>query len=239
MKQAELAPLIAIVGCDGSGKSTVAETALAEAQLYGPAELVHMGKQSGNIGRALENLPLVGDAIGRLIAKKTDSTRAQREKKVPGFLVSLVIFAFFLRRVLRFRRMMKKRKSGLIIISDRYPQLDVPDGYDGTGMSVTAPGNPLVRWMARRELAAVKRMIAYVPDMVIRLHVDIDTACARKPDHRRKLLEGKVTTTPKLKFNGARLVDIDSCQPLDDVLAAARQAVDEALEQRGYAKAGQ
>ena len=229
-----LAPLIAIIGCDGSGKSTVSEEILNWVQGYGPAVAAHLGKQSGNIGRAIAQLPLIGSLLDKFIARKTDSTRAQREKKTPGLLVALIIYAFSLRRLRRFKRMMAQRHQGLIIVTDRYPQLEFPGAYDGTGLSVAAPGNCFIRWLARRERVLYEWMTSYRPDLVIRLNVDLDTACARKPDHRRELLRDKVAITPQLTFNGAPIVEIDSTQPLAQVLAEAKVAVANTLATRGY-----
>ena len=229
-----LSPLIAIIGCDGSGKSTVSEEILNWVQGYGPAVAAHLGKQSGNIGRAIAQLPMIGSLLDKFIARKTDSTRAQREKKTPGLLVALIIYAFSIRRLLRFKRMMAQRHQGLIIVTDRYPQLEFPGAYDGTGLSVTAPGNWFVRWLARRERVLYEWMTSYRPDLVIRLNVDLDTACARKPDHRRELLRDKVAITPQLTFNGAPIVEIDSTQPLAQVLAEAKAAVAKTLAERGY-----
>ena len=231
-----LSPLIAIIGCDGSGKSTVSEEILNWVQGYGPAVAAHLGKQSGNIGRAIAQLPLMGSLLDKFIARKTDSTRAQREKKTPGLLVALIIYAFSIRRLRRFKRMMAQRHQGLIIVTDRYPQLEFPGAYDGTGLSVTAPGNWFVRWLARRERVLYEWMTSYRPDLVIRLNVDLDTACARKPDHRRELLRDKVAITPQLTFNGAPIVEIDSTQPLAQVLAEAKAAVAKTLAERGYTK---
>ena len=229
-----LAPLIAIIGCDGSGKSTVSEEILNWVQVYGPAVAAHLGKQSGNIGRAIAQLPLIGRLLDKFIARKTDSTRAQREKKTPGLLVALIIYAFSIRRLRRFKRMMAQRHQGLIIVTDRYPQLEFPGAYDGTGLSVAAPGNCFIRWLARRERVLYEWMTSYRPDLVIRLNVDLDTACARKPDHRRELLRDKVAITPQLTFNGAPIVEIDSTQPLAQVLAEAKVAVANTLATRGY-----
>jgi thymidylate kinase len=229
-----LAPLIAIIGCDGSGKSTVSEEILNWVQGYGPAVAAHLGKQSGNIGRAIAQLPMIGSLLDKFIARKTDSTRAQREKKTPGLLVALIIYAFSIRRLRRFKRMMAQRHQGLIIVTDRYPQLKFPGAYDGTGLSVAAPGNCFVRWLARRERVLYEWMTSYRPDLVIRLNVDLDTACARKPDHRRELLRDKVAITPQLTFNGAPIVEIDSTQPLAQVLAEAKAAVAKTLAERGY-----
>ena len=230
-----LAPLIAVIGCDGSGKSTVSESILDWVRGYGPAAAAHLGKQSGNLGRALARLPMIGPLIGRVINRKVTSVRDYRAtNKAPGVFVALVIYALSLRRVLRFRRMLALRRQGLIIVTDRYPQLELPGAYDGPGLSVTAQGNPIVRWLARREQVAYAWMTGYRPDLVLRLNVDLDTACARKPDHRRELLRDKVAATPLLKFNGAPIVEIDSTQALADVLAAARLAVARTMTEKGY-----
>jgi len=230
-----LAPLIAVIGCDGSGKSTVSEALLTWVQQwYSPAAAAHLGKQSGNIGRSIARLPLVGKLLERLIARKTDNVRAQRERSAPGLFTAMVIVMFSLRRLRRFKRMLALRRQGLIIVTDRYPQLDLPGAYDGTGLSVRASGNAVLRWLARRERAAYEWMTSYRPDLVIRLNIDLDTAHARKPDHRYELLRDKIAATPLLKFNGAPIAEVDAARPLADVLAAAKAAVAATLAARGY-----
>jgi hypothetical protein len=72
-------------------------------------------------------------------------------------------------------------------------------------------------------------MAIWVPTLVIRLNIDADTVMARKPDHDRALIEQKVATVPRLRFNGARIVDLDATIPYAEELALALAAVDEAL----------
>jgi thymidylate kinase len=234
VKDSSPGPIIAIIGCDGSGKSTVSENIVIWASDYGPAATTHLGKQAGNVGRALTNLPLVGKLIGRFIGHKKFSLREPSNKnKTPGILAALVASMFTLRRVLRFRRMLALRRQGYIVIADRFPQLDVPNGFDGPVLSEAAQGSFFVRWLARHERKAFEWMTSYRPDLVIRLNIDLDTACARKPDHIRRKLQRKIEITPLLKFNGAPIVEIDSIQPLEQVLADAREAVTYFLTERG------
>jgi len=228
-------PLIAIIGCDGSGKSTVSEQLLVWASGYGPAAAAHLGKQAGNVGRWLSGLPLIGNWFERLIKRKVASVNdSHKEKKTPGMFPAVVMQAFTLRRVRRFRRMLALRDQGMIIIADRFPQLEFPRAFDGPGMAVEAHGNPFVRWLAHREQSAFEWMTSYRPDLVIRLNVDLDTACARKPDHRREALEKKIEYVPRLTFNGAPIAEIDASRSLDQVLVAARAAVTRTLTERGY-----
>ena len=226
VKNGSLGPMIAVIGCDGSGKSTVSEKIVVWANSYGPASTVHLGKQAGNVGRALTSLPLVGKLIGRFIGQKKFSLREPRARnKTPGILAALVASIFTLRRVLRFRRMLALRRQGFIVITDRFPQLDYPTYFDGPVLPETAHGSFFVRWLARHERKAFEWMTSYRPDLVIRLNIDLDTACARKPDHIRRKLQRKIEITPLLKFNGAPIVEIDSIQPLEQVLIEAREAV--------------
>src|SRR3546814_916204 len=219
--RAVLSPLIAIIGCDGAGKSTVGAHVLAFVRDYCPATTAHLGKQSGNLGRALAHLPLIGTWIGRAIRRKSEHVRNHRSKnKTPGVLPALVIGAFTLRRVLRFRRMLALRRQGLIVVADRYPQLEVQGAYDCPGLSASAEGSRLARWLAARVHAAFVWMTSYRPDLVIRLNVDLNTACARKPDHDRESLARKIASTPLLLFNGAHIVDLDANQPLAEIGSA-------------------
>lgn len=236
-KTTTLPPLIAIVGCDGSGKSTVSEELLQWAKGYGPAAAAHLGKQQGNTGRSLAKLPLLGGWLGRFIESRASTVRTSRTKnKSPEAFPALVMYAFTLRRVRRYKRMLALRRQGLIIIADRYPQLDFPKAFDGPDMSVTAQGSTFVQRLAEREQAAFEWMTSYRPDLVIRLNVDLDTAHARKPDHRREALQRKIEITPQLTFGGAAIAEIDANQPLEAVLVAARAAVSSTLEARGYSR---
>ena len=237
VKHAEHTPMIAIIGCDGSGKSTVSEQVIDYASKYGPVALTHLGKQAGNVGRALSALPLIGWWFKWLISRKVKTVNKSHAKnKTPGIFPALVMYAFTIRRVRRFRRMLVLRELGNIIITDRFPQLDYPKSFDGPELVVDAQGNFIVRWLARREYAAFEWMTSYKPNVVIRLNVDIDTAMARKPDHDREALMKKIAITPHLKFQGVPIIDIDTTQPLEQVVAEANTAVASIMTEFGYSK---
>lgn len=229
----KLPPIIAVVGSDGSGKSTVCEQLLTYIKKYGPAENVHLGKQAGNTGRAIAELPIIGRFIGKEIDR--NAKKIKKEKTKVTLLPALVITFFVIRRLRRFRRMLALHQQGNIILTDRFPQMKFLGGFDGPVFPISEENSAFVNWLAKKERKAFTWMTSHKPDLVIKLHVDLDVACARKPDHERESLARKIEMVPKLTFEGADIADIDTNQPLDVVCAAAEEAVAKLMVAHGYA----
>jgi thymidylate kinase len=229
-----MAPLIAVIGPDGSGKSSVCAHITEWVGRYGPARRVHLGKQAGNVGRALARWPLIGAAVGRRIHRAVDGANERMKADKPlGLVPALVITLFLLRRRFRFARMLALRKRGFTIVADRFPQVSVRGAYDGPAFPDPPRGSRLVRRLARYEHDAFAEMTRVEPDLVLRLNVDLDTACARKPDHRRADLQKKITVTPLLSYGSATVVDIDAGQPLARVVRDAEAAVARMMAAKG------
>lgn len=215
-------PLIALVGSDGSGKSTVGDALLAWMRTRRPTVLHHLGKQTGGIGRAIKRWPLLGGRIEGGIAERADF--AQRERR-PDLVTALVVYAFSMRRVRRFRAMLADRARGLAVLADRFPQVEVPGPMDGLGLAAVAGAGGMLGSLARREHRRYAWMAAHRPDLVIRLNVDLATALARKPDHRPSSLARKIHDMPLLTFGGAPVLDLDATRPLDEVIDRAKAAI--------------
>lgn len=224
----QLAPLIAIIGADGSGKSTLAADLAAQLGRDRPTAHVYLGLGSGPIGQRIAAWPVVGPLLGRIIGKKADRTR-DPAGRIPGALTALVVYWFSTRRKARFDQMMRLRARGVLVITDRYPQVEVPGFYDGPGLSAARAESALVRWLAAREARLYAAMAAQVPTLVLRLNIDADTALARKPEHGRALVEQKIAVTPRLTFGGAPIADIDAAMDYAAEVALARQLIDVAL----------
>ena len=223
-----LAPLIAIVGCDGSGKSTLAADLVEALAADRTVESCYLGLGSGRLGARIKALPIVGPALERPLANRATRTRSS-EDRIPGLATALVVYAFSLLRRRRFRRVLALREAGVTVVTDRYPQIEVPGFFDGPGLSAARAESRAVAWLAARERRMYARMAEHRPTLVLRLDVDLATAVARKPDHDAALLARKVAVAPHLRFGGAPIVDLDAVAPYAQVRRLALDAVRAAI----------
>jgi thymidylate kinase len=223
---------VALIGLDGSGKSTLASDLVSLLDRRSPTRSIYLGLGTGDLGRRIGGIPVVGRLAERFLtgkAKRAHDGKAgpEREKRLPGLATALAMFGFSLARRRRFRKVLDFRRHGVQVITDRYPQAEVPGSFDGPGLSWMRKGSALVQRLASRERALYADMAAYRPTLVIRLNVDVDTALARKSDHQRDMLEKKLAVVPTLRFGGAQIVDVDATRPyrevLESVLAVLRR----------------
>jgi thymidylate kinase len=221
--------VISVTGCDGAGKSTLSEDIHAHFLAEGPAQWIYLGQSSGNIAEWIRSLPVIGAPFGRFLVRKAN--RAHSEKATgPDTATMLVIFILSHWRAHKFRRMLRLCRRGVLVITDRYPQAEVPGFYfDGAGLGAVNTETWLGRHLAARELRLYRWMASHVPALVIRLNIDADTAHNRKPDHKLSMLRDKVAIIPNLDFNGARILDLDGRDPYEQVLDAALSAVSATL----------
>jgi len=226
-----LAPLIAIVGSDGSGKTTLSLDLKHWLEQSRPVEYSYLGLRSNDVDQWIKSMPVIGQRVSDYFTKRAGQAR-KKEGKISGPGTAMVLYGFSLIRKRRFAAMMAKRRRGVLVITDRYPQTEVPGFYDGPGLSAARGEGGVVRWLTRREYKLYEQMASIKPDLVIRLNIDIDTALARTNNHQRDLLEAKIAVTPKLKFGGAHIVDLSAAAPYEQVLANAKQAVQAMLDSR-------
>jgi len=221
--------VIAVTGCDGCGKSTLTADLYAHLHDKGDIELLYLGQSSGNIGRWIKELPLLGSLLGSFLDNKAKKSHSDKQS---GHDLATIIAIYLLSRwrAHKFRRMLAMNRRGAIVTTDRYPQAEVPSFYfDGPGLGAKKIDSWLGRILTAHEQKLYEWMASHVPALVIRINIDADTAFVRKPDHRLSMLRDKVTVIPKLHFNDAQILDLSGTDPYDQVLDSALQAINAAL----------
>jgi hypothetical protein len=230
--------LVAFVGADGSGKSTVTEAVTRWLSTYLDAERVYFGNGKGSISlprRLLElgaalvrraagarGRPAAAGAVAPGRSHRGAGTSWLRDWGDLSWIVALTR-----ERQSRVRRARRARKLGMVVICDRFPQTQFPGLNDGPWLGHWLRHPSSVRQaVARRELAAIRSAEQQAPDLVVKLHVPLHTAQARRPNTPTEQLARKAQQIRALQYPGAgRIVDIDASQPLERVLLDVKRAL--------------
>ncbi|MFQ5534380.1 MAG: hypothetical protein ACE5EM_06120 [Sphingomonadales bacterium] len=220
--------LIALIGADGSGKSTLAEMLAKTIARRRKAQNCYLGLGSADIRDKIADMGAAGKWLASLMVRRADQAR-DKKQKIPGPMTAIVMYALSRKRLARFKAARRLRDEGYAVITDRYPQMEVPGIYDGPLLSAARAEGFIVSRLAAAERRLYDRMVAARPDLVVKLKIDPETALSRKPDHRRHDIEIKVAVTEKLTFNDAPMVEVDASRPLDAVFAEVKRLVSPAV----------
>ena len=228
-RSSTLTGVIAIIGCDGTGKSTLTRDLLTNLGQSGPVERRYLGLVSGEVADQIKALPFIGARLEASLQRKRDRA-LDMKKKLPGTGTSIIMYLLSLWRAMLLLRVRWLSRRGVRIIADRYPQAEIPGfHYDGPGLTVNRTDNWFVRQLAVGEQNMYEWMARHKPTLVVRLNIDAEAALARKPDHKMSELRDKISVIPRLTFNGARVHDIDATLPYPQMLDSALQAINQAL----------
>lgn len=222
-----LADVFAVVGCDGTGKSTLTRDLLDCLRKQDRAERHYLGLVSGEMGDKIKDLPFVGVRLENNLHNKANRA-LDMEKKLPGIGTALIMYGMSLWRASLMLRVIWHSRRHVKVITDRYPQAEIPGfHYDGPGLTVNRTSNWLMSKLAAGEQGLYEWMAKYQPTLVIRLKISADVAHLRKPDHGLPELRDKILVMDRLCFNGARIIDIDATMPYPEMLKAALDAINQ------------
>jgi len=225
--------VVAVVGSDGSGKSTLSR-ALAES-FADHRQVVHIYLGSGDGPSSLLRRPLNRIKRAVLGAKGSPARRQAVQARAPRALdASRSVWALVLAQEKRskLRQARRAARQGALVLCDRYPQAQVPGIIDGPLLDAWLSSGS--RW--RQELAKWERQPyaqahAFQPDLVIRLLVDDETAARRRPGHDPEELASRKRVVEELRFDRAALgvVEVDANRPFETVFVEAHAAMAERL----------
>jgi thymidylate kinase len=225
--------VIAFIGSDGSGKSTV--TAEIGRWLKHKLDVHRYYMGSGDGGNRLH------DRLRHLmksVRRKAKHKSIKRAGRLTADDLARPAEAGFLRKIASLPRLLSIRRklrmihtarrlaaSGSIVVMDRFPQSQVAGIFDGPRLQLGRSFG----WAARAEMKAFEHARALQPDIVVKLLVSPETAHRRKPDHSFQTVELKCRIARSLTFPGTKVIELDAEQPLGDVILAAKRAIWEVI----------
>lgn len=231
--------LIVILGCDGSGKSTMLREVVAWLSKKIDVAPIYFG--SGDGPSSLLRWPfklavsfVSQTSLYRSYRQRRASARAPGPRtqphQAPWFEEAFrVVYALVLSREKRARLQTasRARNLGMVVVCDRYPQNQVMGFNDGPLLShLLAHRFALVRALARWESLPYGMSEASPPDLVVKLHVTPAMALRRKSDMDMAEVLRRVQAVKELSYApSAHVADIDADQPLDVVLNQVKRAI--------------
>ncbi|NNF13748.1 MAG: hypothetical protein HKN72_11015 [Gemmatimonadetes bacterium] len=224
--------IIAIIGSDGAGKSTVTRELVRWLRWKVDAHMVYLGSGDGRVGlpvRVLKSLASRTKPSKRGVAshgtKRASEDRLRRRPLVKELGSCLLALAIGNERLRKVRKAHRARRKGSVLITDRFPQRQYPGIYDGPKLDSADGGSALRRYFAKLEEQIYREIEAQPPDLVVRLRVPASVALHRKPDHSEAEIRRKAELTGQIEFPGATVLDVDASAPLEDVLRSVKTVV--------------
>lgn len=229
--------IVAFVGIDGAGKSTVAKDIYKWLNNKIECKRFYMGRGEGRIPLSMKVLN--AHKQKEAVAKTGTASQTRSIQKISMFGNPIK----FVRRMLRMKALLdveinnnkkirimnRYRLNGGISIMDRYPQIELVGKNDGPKIveyRETFENKGLIDRFIRREAKALSIVRKVKPDVVFRLNISAETSMHRKPeqdniDEFRK----KADDLKNITFQEARIIEIDAQQPYDQELLSIKSVL--------------
>jgi energy-coupling factor transporter ATP-binding protein EcfA2 len=197
--------VIAVVGADGSGKSTLVESVTRELQKKFDVVRLYMGARTESASWLRRRISRRGGGAGR-------------------FLANLVLAC---EKSSRRRYAARCRRRGMFVVMDRYPQCTSPVRNDGPRLSHLArhwcvPLRAVSWWESRR----YDQGRPPGPDLLVRLTAAPATLAARRPEVPAATLAEKQESLAKVAYPAfVRVLEIDAGRSREDVFGEVMRAV--------------
>ncbi len=223
---------VAVIGADGSGKSTLTEDLRRWLAWKISVRSFYLGSKAPSAASRGSYLVFrafrrAGTVVGPRLAERFPLATG-RDLALAGHHL-----ANARDRGRRERQGRRDAAAGRVVLYDRYPltafdprmDLRVLDGPKIAAFP-RAARSPLLRLLAAAE---ERRYVRFrLPDHVVVLQVDPDVALARKPDHDRAAIEAKSAAAREAaaliaaRLGAERVSTVDAAMPLGDVLRTTK-----------------
>lgn len=223
--------IVAIVGADGSGKSTVIGNLQTTFRKKIDVYNLYMGR--GKAGKISWQRKILNRFKKSYLKHQHRQKKMVREdffsndKRSFRFNLFKCVEALAVARERRKKlKMIQTAKAkGMLVICDRFPQNQILGYNDGPVLSYLLHSkNFLFKLLATKEAKTYKLAEENPPDIVFKLVADADVIAARKPSKASlEMLELKIEGVKRLKFSDdCNVVTIDANRPLNDVVVSIK-----------------
>jgi thymidylate kinase len=229
--------IVALIGADGSGKSTQSKALVKWLGWKIDVARVYFGSGDGPTSWHRRLLLVGRTLLGPARAKPAGTVRAENKhdisavagtsvRRPPGIFKTLYALSLALEKRQAIERAVRARNCGMVVVCDRFPQNQI-NGYNDGPMLADHLGRgfPWVQ-AARLEQRLLSIFSLVYPDLVFKLNVSEAIAAQRKAGTPRNMIQRKINAVRTLEFGpNCDVLELDADQPFNDISLAVRAAV--------------
>lgn len=210
--------VVAILGCDGAGKSTT--LAYLRKEFGKKIDVINIYMGSGDGKSSILRSPMLfvakrvgGKGLGQSIRGEAENkSKISFKIKLYNFAKLLWAIALAIEKKRKLSRVTKARNKGILVLADRYPQVEVYGYNDGPLLSNYLIGKSrLLSNIAKWEIAVYREAYRNPPDLVIKLIVPTELAVKRKPEMTYAEINKKKDAVRRVSLS-SNSVEIDTNQ---------------------------
>lgn len=223
--------VVAVIGADGSGKSTVTANLMATFSTKLDVFKIYFGRGDGKVSwsrKLLFSFKKVAEPNRKSNGQATDKNTGKKKGFIKSIYKCLEAILVAWEKNSNLRQMKKAKQKGVLVICDRYPQNQVMGYNDGPLLHhFRNSGNPLFRAFARMEATVYKKAELTPPDILIKLIADAEIVEKRKPGETAiEKLEDKINGIRSLRMkDSCKVVTVDATMPLSEVLTTVKHEI--------------
>ena len=212
--------VVAILGCDGAGKSTTLSYIKKEFNKKLDVVSIYFGSGDGSSSLLRKPMKLIARKVGGKGVGHAVEKEYEEKKKVSFksrlYSIAKVLWAVTLakEKKAKQRHMVKARNSGLLVLTDRYPQSNMPGASDGPLLSRYQNTKGLLKKISDWEQKIYKSFSLNAPDLTVKLIVPTDVAIARKPEMTVEEIENKKSIVVGMDISEHTAI-IDTSRPFE------------------------
>jgi len=221
--------IVCLMGSDGAGKSTQTKEITQELSKKVDTLFMYMGSGNGSKSLQREIIDTIisfgikkrksSNKLKSNTDKETSSTDISKKGLFRQFVISLRAVSLAYEKKNRLNRIYKEKKSGKIIICDRYPQTSILGYNDSPRLySNIKSTNIILRAMAKYEFSCYEKSKEIYPDLVIKLIGSIEVLHKRRPEMTIDEINKKQNGIINLPFDfPTEVLTIDIDRPIHEI----------------------
>lgn len=223
--------LVAVIAVDGAGKSTLVRGLCGWLGREVDVLPLYFGTGDGRASWFLVPAKALIPLVSRLFARRPAGAShgvvtAHAPDRVYSWLLAIWATLVALEKRAKLHAARRAISRGMVVITDRYPQDEIPEFNDG-------PLLPRLRyvpqWLRTFEESAYALARERRPDVVIKLVASPDLIASREPGMDPSVIRARSAAIARLTLGGTPITAIAASEPAAAVLHAAKRAVWRAL----------